>query len=152
MPRKPRLLIVDAELPFGIVQRVAAQTIPTGAITTLQHDTLKVDGGVSFDFTNFWFTVPLDGMYTINGFYQCVANGVGFRGVLFYVNGALAFSNHRTHINTPTGNNGELTALEYLFAGDTVQMRVLQNSGGNLNTAVLGQMSQFSIIGHMNQS
>lgn len=150
--RKNKFILVDANLPSGIVQRVAAQTIATGAITTLQCDTLKLNNGISYDFTNFWFIVPVTGVYSINGFYQCVANGVGFRGVLFYVNGVIAFSNNRTHINTPTGNNGECSAIEYLNVGDTVQMKVLQNSGGNLNTAVLGSMSQFSMVGYFNNS
>ena len=148
MPTNKRVPPILYSPQYGLVRRVAAQSIPNNAITVLQFDTVVQTNDISWDATNFWFVTPETGIYLLNGFYQTavpIANLT--RQVLFYINGALTYSrNPISNLNQVGGNVEDLTAIADLNAGDTVQMRVFQNSGAALNTAVVGKMSQFAVI------
>lgn len=144
MTKKLPPIIYDPQ--YGLVRRVAAQTLATGVLTIIAFDTVVLSNGLVYDAVNNWFVTPETGLYIINGFCSWVASGVGSRQVVFFVNGAVAYGrNPIPSINVAGGNNADLSALADLTAGDTVQMKALQSSGGNLNTAVIGKQPQFAM-------
>ncbi len=147
MSKKLPPLIYDP--PFGIVRNSGIQSIPNAVVTTLQFNTVIASNGIPYDIVNNWFTIPSSGLYGINAFYQAAANGVGVRSIFIYLNGNSIFSRAVAVSNINGGNNIEISVLDRLTAGDTLQIRVGQTSGAALNTALVGNMSDFSVIGHI---
>jgi len=92
-------------------------------------------------------TCQFDGIYVITGHVYWAANATGIRGLHIFLNGATNLCG-TTHINlNATGLNQSITTTYKLVVGDFVELRVYQNSGGNLNILSLAQDSpEFSMV------
>jgi hypothetical protein len=85
-------------------------------------------------------TVTLTGLYFLEGCVEYVNNTTGARGIQFRVNGTTALApslQNDTHITTETCRVHASTFTK-LDAGDYVEIRTRQISGGDLNTVPSG--------------
>lgn len=124
------------------VTRAGAQTISNATQTSLTFDTEKfdTDGYHSNVTNNTRLTIPagLGGTYLIGGSVSWIGNATGFRALWIEVNGDSA-RNICGDIYEPeaaTAINQVVTTLYQLAAGDYVELRVFQNSTGNLDDIV----------------
>lgn len=131
----------------------SAQTIANNTLTALTFTTNTTDvGSIHSTSTNTSrFTVPAsnvggDGWYLASAQVEFASNTTGIRLIDVYKNGTTRLAYHD---NLPcTGGNA--TALQVtwqgaLAAGDYIEFRVFQDSGGNLNT-VAGVAHTFGTI------
>ena len=72
-----------AALPGGRMVQTTCQSVPTGAFTDLDFDTLDYGPGVSFDDANDTLTVLTAGTYLITAYVEWAQNGTGDRTVAF---------------------------------------------------------------------
>jgi len=137
-------------IPQARVQKSAAQAIPTGvaAFTTLTWDTPVYDtAGLFNSATPEVLTAPIAGVYAIDAGVRWASNPLGTRFAGICLNGPalgvcgidnnIAVSQYATNddpgIGTMRLTQQEVSTQESLAAGDTVQVIVVQNSGGDLN-------------------
>jgi len=130
-------LFTNSGQPCYIVTRTASQTISTGSnvtITTLS--TVELNQG-NIGFLNGVFTVPSSGKYFIFYCIDWADNKTNTRNSNFLINNNTSLRRARVNIGgVATGNSGLYVAASdicVLSAGDTVQLSVMQNSGGNLS-------------------
>ncbi len=124
------------------VKRAGAQTFTTGVQTSLTFDTevFDTDGFHDNAVNPTRLTVPagMGGTYLIGGSISWVGNATGIRALFVELN-AGALLNICGVIQEPEAANAinqALATLYQLVAGDFVELRALQSSGGNLNDIV----------------
>lgn len=114
------------------VYRGAAQSIPTTSTTTAQLDTIHYDDLGEFDTSTFTYTSKGNRSLFINANASWAGNSANIRIVVIYKNGAeiarclqapIGSATHIINVSTFTKVN----------IGDTITMRVYQDTGGNLN-------------------
>lgn len=104
-------------------------------LTTTQLTTWTETSDGSGIFASDQFTVPTGGagIWHLEATVRFAANATGIRQAAFFVNGV---SDARTAVGVATAASGTnyMLSLDFdLSDGDVVTLRVLQNSGGNLN-------------------
>lgn len=121
------------------VTHSAAQTLSTGSWTSLNMDT---EGATEFDSdafhdtvtTNTRATVPTGkgGKYHVGGSVGFTGNATGTRDIGIWVNGSLYAL--QSLIADPGGEYLAIDTIVNLAAGDYVELRAVQTTGGNYNT------------------
>ena len=135
------------ELPLGQVVRITSLDVPNSNNWQDIGDWQDIGGGSSSEplgrkggmgFNSGVFTVPIRGIYTVNGRISFAANAAGTRQLGLKVNGAV--TQYMDVRDAVTGNNGtnKETALVLpthdllLEPGSTLQLVMFQNSGVTL--------------------
>lgn len=110
------------------------QTVGTASFATMVHNTSVYD--TDSIFSSNIYTVPTNGggVYIVQGAVTWVANATGHRNLVIRVNGSTRVQNSLVAIPGAFSTRCNVFADMKLSAGDTVDIRIWQNSGGNLNT------------------
>lgn len=127
------------------VYHSANQTIANNTVTTLQFNNETYDTAAFHDnvTNNSRLTIPYAGKYSISASIDFAQHVTGVRLVLFLINGATYIAGN-TGPPTTTPNSTVALETKYNFsAGDYVECRVYQDSGGNLN---VNRQSDYSPI------
>lgn len=135
--------------PEAVLKQATIQSIPNGALTSISLDASVNDsyGGHSNVTNNSRYTAVVTGWYWVSGVVGFASNGTGQRVADFAVNGAdLIYTQvwipAITGAPTAVSPKSELVLLN---AGDYVELRGYQTSGGALNTMVSGPQSSLSV-------
>jgi hypothetical protein len=133
------------------VYNSATQSIPDSAATALTFDTevFDTDGFHSTSVNTSRMTIPagLGGKYFLLGTYEPTANGTGRRDLMLRVNGATEIARLRGIGNASYAGFSQVSTIYDLAAGDYVEVTVLQDSGGALNsTALTGVTPAFLLM------
>lgn len=121
------------EQNYAAIRKQAAVIVCTHNVQMpIPWDTVESDNGIPFAASV--FTIPAAGHYDIEGAFNFVANATGYRQIRLLVNNATiaTFTINASTASIGTAVNFARTFL--LAAGDTVEMRLQQTSGANLNT------------------
>lgn len=139
--------------PMAVVYQSSAQSLANGSLTAVAMDTTVVDsyGGHSNSTNNSRYTAQVAGWYQLDGAYSISAiNTTGTRDGQWAKNGAALTA--PTGAGVLVGGSSAFSATVampglqiQLNAGDYVEMWLLQNSGGALNTNVATFTSYMSI-------
>jgi hypothetical protein len=132
------------QITWTKARKTAAQTTATGTAETLgQSGELygAFDGSGTNGDTAFWtesngvFTILVDGVYDLSCWVEWASNSTGYRLIGIALNGSTTLVG-----DTRNAVTGQVTRQSIspaggvaLTAGNTVELLVLQNSGGNLN-------------------
>lgn len=125
-----------AQQPAARVVLAATQSIPSGTTTTVSFDTEAADIGNMFDpAAPDRLTIPRAGTYVVSAGARFTSSDTGARVLFITVTGHSFAAGAATPAGAYGGEAARLTASGvYRFAaGDIVQLRVFQNSGGALN-------------------
>ena len=140
------LLVASATVGDGAnVSRSTAQAITTATLTKVSFDTEDRDDH------NFWegvanptrLTIPVTGWYIIQGEFTFASNTTGVRYVDFLWNNTTGIAG--SHALPVTGASIHVLSafgIRYFTAGDYVELRAYQTSGGNLDIT----LAQVAII------
>jgi hypothetical protein len=132
------------------VTKSSAQSTSNSAdsVLTFDTETFDVDGYHDNSTNNSRITIPSGktGYFLINGQVSWAANASGVRLMDIYKNGATRLARNED------GNNGgsynkvsQASTIVYLTAGDYVELRAFQESGGNLNVNSGDSQTYFAI-------
>lgn len=124
--------------PSCIARLDTAQSIPDAASTLVTFNAEEFDNGAMFAAPSTTITIQAAGVYLIDANIAFAINATGIRIMDILVNGTLRGGDSKPSIGsgTPTTLSAAVTRL--CAQGDTVQMRVFQNSGGSLNAEGAG--------------
>jgi hypothetical protein len=121
------------ERNYATVRRqAAAVSCPNSTQTDMPWDTIDSDNGIPFSAGV--FTIPVAGYYDVEAAFNFVANATGYRQIRVLINSA---TNATSSNNASTATAGTAVGFARTFilaAGDTVMVRVQQNSGAALST------------------
>jgi hypothetical protein len=119
----------------------SAQTISNNTVTKIEIDsTGEGDTYSALDLTtDYDFTAPADGWYSVMGQIHWASNSTGTRLTMIYKNGGELF---RTNYSVAADGISATSKVIKLSKGDTLDLRGYQSSGGNLN-AQAGQGRTF---------
>lgn len=118
--------------------RNANQTIATATITKVQLNTENFDPNNNFDnATNYEYVAPMAGYYQVNGevLWAVPAATANIASILVYVNGGLRLRGQAETLSTTAGQVKSIvvSGIIRVSEGDTVDLRVYQDSGGNVD-------------------
>lgn len=116
------------------VTKSADQAIPDSTITLVSFnaDEFDTDGIHDVATNNSRLIARISGKHLVGGMQQWAASAVGFRQLLFGVNGTLNFSNRVAP--APGGGTDQMASWPVsLSIGDYVEMSAQQTSGADLN-------------------
>lgn len=130
------------EASYAQVKRTSNQVIPTGTWTAISFDAEIVD-------TNgYWvvgsptrFSIRETGRYAVGGAVVYAVNATGTRHLAVFKNGVLASLGPLTNNTAPGGAQNPSLQVHgevELTAGDYVELRVFQDSGGDLSVLQSG--------------
>lgn len=126
----------------------AAQAIPSGALTRVQFDT---NVGSSADISaseagNQLFTLNRSGVWAIETVVK-LSTGTGFRAVQIN-NGAETeiYAEQTHHLSVGVTSTLSTGFTNYFNSGETIRVRLFQDSGGALNTSPGGQTIHISFL------
>lgn len=115
----------------------ATTSITNNTETAVSFDSEVFDVGALHDPSSnpSRFTVPTggDGLYVVIGQARWTGNGTGIRSARIYKNGTSLQAQNDAASGTTDFTRLEVAALINLVAGDYVELKVLQTSGGALN-------------------
>ena len=119
---------ITAVQPYIDVERSNSQAIPNSTATVVEFNNEVSD--VNGDFTTDTWTCPEDGTYAIHTNIKFGNNSTGFRGIQILDGGAIIHE-----IRTPANLFVyiEANTVFPFTADDTVQIKVRQTSGGDLD-------------------
>lgn len=132
--------------PLCVTRATVLQTLPTGAWTSLLFDFNEKDsdGGHSVITNTNRYTSQTIGWYDVVATAAFVVNPTGSRGARLLKNGASVpgRGNLVPSINVDT-LAVQVSGTVFLAVGDFLEAQAWQNSGGNLNTAVLSDLTSY---------
>lgn len=147
---------IDANLvPAAKIRKAAGtQAIVTATTTTVDYDSVSYDTwsgsaeGAMADITANTITAKIDGLYHVEAGVCFDSNVTGFRALGVALNGAITPFKLRHFITgllggvpTPVKVSGDIP----MVAGDVLTVRVIQNSGVNLNLDQSGATAEDAI-------
>jgi len=145
---KPRLIVLQADIPFSLARKAANQTIVTNTVTKVTLDTLirEEGGSVIFQTASNDFLISEDGIYYVSYGITWAAGIINSRACHIFLNGALYAADGETIANQTVATPGTFSTILLPFvAGDVVDMRVYQGSGANLALTATGTLPIFGI-------
>lgn len=131
------------------VKNSGAQTLTTATVTALTFDTetIDTDGIHSTSSNTSRLTPTTPGQYRIAGCVGFASNATGFRSVGIRLNGTTFLAVHSQPAVNGDVTNINVSTTYNLAVGDYIELTAYQNSGGNLDTVVLGDATPvFSMI------
>ncbi len=113
------------------VRRTSDQSIPNDTVTAVSWDTEDIDEANYFDSSSpTRFTIPEAGWYLVTYFVDFAWHDSGIRYLYINSNG----STSRAIQTLPVSNTrGTISLVDYYDAGDYIECKVYQSSGGALN-------------------
>lgn len=120
-------------------RNAASQNLATGSETNIVWANSTAADGITYNATGGVFTVPTTGKYSVSAGIAFAANTTGNRSLRLAINGTV-IRNVNVFPVSGAVTSASLSDTFKLVAGDTVQVRALQTSGGTL--AVGGVDSQ----------
>lgn len=127
---------------------IASFSVPNNSITTVTGWTEFIDPLNSFDTSTGIFTAPKTGDYFAQAIYASSGNATGIRNVYITKNGtATADGAVGSVVASAAAEVPAITSRVFrLNAGDTLRMRVFQNSGGSLSSSATAEATMFSVV------
>jgi uncharacterized protein YjbI with pentapeptide repeats len=123
-----------AVIPSARVRRTTSQSIPSGSFNAIQLTSETWDnGGLHSNVNNTRLTAPIDGVYLITANVFWAANTTGRRDLGIAVNGGFVAFDARPATSAVSEVPLAVTTTYLLEAGDFVEAKVEQTSGGALN-------------------
>lgn len=120
----------------------SGQSIPSGAATTLVYNVEKYDNNSNYDPSTGIYTVPADGVYSVNA--ACILTGSSGSGLsLFIYRNAVAVSRKVT--SDDSGSKSIESTIEAV-AGDEITIRLLQTSGASRTITTTEVYNHFDIF------
>lgn len=121
--------------PACLARRAAAQSIPTGVTTAVLLDTEHVDNTAGmFAPTSATITIGDPGVYSVSAGGIWAIAAAGDRVCMIYVNGSEIDGGGASAPGSAANLIRQSASQKVLLsAGDTVEMRVFQSSGGAVN-------------------
>lgn len=113
------------------------QSVPSSASydTTISWTTEEFDSAGMFDAgTPTVLTVQQAGVYLFSATGGFVANATNDRACALFKNGTEQLQSDQGRAPAVYFWGGNVVAVDEMAVGDTIQLKVAQNSGGNLNT------------------
>lgn len=129
---------------YARVTASAGLTIPTGVVTALAFDIIRVQEGLLHSTTtqNTRFTAPISGFYKIGASIQWPAALVGIRQLQIMLNGVTVIASRVDFAQAVAAIQDQIiTGAYYLNPGDYLEIVVYQNSGGPLVIPVTANYS-----------
>lgn len=131
-----------------VAARSAVQSVSNATYTAVSWDTTVVNS-VGASFSAGVYTVPVAGDYEVSAALEFAANGTGIREVVLYRNGVIQRVIARE--SAPSASTTAFVCGQFLMtglvAGDTLEIRAYQTSGGALNIASNG--TQYNYVNIM---
>lgn len=116
------------------VRQSAGQSIPNNAETALSWNTTDVDeGGITLS-GGTGLVAPVDGFYVASCTIRWASNSTGYRRLALYLGGAL-YGDHAGNAISGVTQPMNVAFVAWFAAGQAIEARVLQTSGGNLSIA-----------------
>ncbi|MBL8019723.1 MAG: hypothetical protein JNM27_08675 [Leptospirales bacterium] len=140
------LLSHSESYPAAFVYNNTVTPLANGASVFVTYNTVSYDTGNFFNTAaSDRLTIPMDGVYFVQGWLAYQPNASGSRKILLYANtdAAGATGSLIATVVSPASSAGEESVLEaqtvYRFVrGDYIKLRAYQSSGGSLNLTVSG--------------
>lgn len=127
----------------GVVLNAAAN-ITTGSTPLITWDVKDFDTGTQITVPSTTITVAEAGFYQLAAYMGWSSNATGYRLIQIEVNGTSVASMSAPAISG-IGNANSCAIAKLLAAGDTIALRVLQNSG--ITLTITGRMSVARVSG-----
>ena len=121
------------EMPGAKISHTSLMTLASNFSTSVTFDTEEYDNLAFFPGSGSTLTIPVSGLYFIKGDVNYVLNATGTRAVFIDKNNSL-FINGIAPGSASNFTPVNVIAVERLAQGDTLTMRTVQSSGGNLST------------------
>jgi hypothetical protein len=131
-------------LADAILKETAAQSIPNNTVTAVTFSIEELDPSAGHSGSGNTWTAPRDGYYLITVSGAVVANAAGRCELRIRISGVDIAQAAQPNSTASAPHMGLTTGVQ-LFAGDTVAMVLLQNSGGALNTSTANGNPRMSI-------
>lgn len=120
--------------PLLLAEQVLSQSIANSTFVTVSFSNTVYDNYGAFSGTN-TYTVPLAGTYRVGASVHWTGNATPARAIQVLRNGSsAAFTNTNDNCSTSITTSSLITSLIQCNVGDTLVIRVDQNSGGALST------------------
>lgn len=125
---------ISSQNPFiRVALKDSAQTITTATKTTVLYDTVQENqGGMTYDSTTGFVTVPTAGIYTVTVTSSFATNATGQRHLYLYDGSGLETTTVMEAVSSGSSIPSH-NSLYKLSAGDTLYSQVQQTSGGDLD-------------------
>lgn len=122
-----------------IVTRAAAQTIPDNTLTTMSWDSETQDYNLAFDGSDTKLIPLMYGSIMVSATVQFASNATGYRGVQIWKNGTTKVATARDAAEASGVTVLTASGITTLGApGDYFEVKVFQDSGGNLDVEKTG--------------
>lgn len=121
--------------PLCHIYAGATQSTATGALTTAQLNTVKLDTDSMADVAAFRIVIKTPGIYTVMAQAAWASNATGYRFMTVFKSGGssgLATETFQAANGTPS--RGNISVVERFNVNDYITLSVAQTSGGALNT------------------
>lgn len=134
--RDPILFLLNP--PLLQVSQSSAQSIANVTPTVLQLQNLIADTYGGWNASTWTYTIPIAGWYDLDMVAHFAANATGVRYVQLTQNGTASTIAISQVPGNAAATSADVSIPIQFAAGDTVQMRVNQTSGGALSTQASG--------------
>ena len=125
------------DYPHARIYMSAAQSIPDATSTTLSFDTVRSNVGAMWVVGSpTVFTIPVAGRYAVGGWASWASNATGNRNLWIRLNAGGTFLARDLRAATTSLTDQTLSTEWDFAAGDTVDIRGYQDSGGPLDATV----------------
>jgi hypothetical protein len=145
------LTLAGAEYLGAKVHQSRGETFTSGVAASINFDQVLFDRhrGIPHwtDIQPTRLTCQQDGLYMAVGSLYWDSNATGHRTVNIRVNGTTIVASATTSgVNLNSANRLSASATLELEVGDYIELRGIQNSGGNLDTGVLGEIPSMTLV------
>lgn len=136
----------DGRTAAAVVQRSGTQSIANASSTVVVFNSLVYDTHGALNTSSGVFTAPVAGYYRVSSKIEFAANATGDRETSLFKNGSrYAYLGYNSNSSASgTANVGGSIDVQ-LAAGDTLDIRVRQTSGGALNVGNTATANYFSV-------
>jgi len=138
----------DGRIITAKVNRATVQSIPDTTQTTVLFTTTQHDSTSSYNSSTGLWTCPKSGWYRVSASVGFAANATNGRECYFAVDGTSVDA--CGYIFGPSGTGSAVlggSSNFYLRAGQTLSVKVSQNSGGALNLTANGSLNYLTVEG-----
>ena len=117
-----------------LLRQQTGAVIPNNVETKLAWSTVERNDGFDFLAGGDTVVIPFDGIYVVSACVRYATNATGHRRISLYLNSTL-YADQATPAISSTQTPVSASFQMEMFAGNTIDCRVTQSSGGNLGIA-----------------
>lgn len=128
----------DTRVVSLLLKKSNAQTIPDNAYTQIEYNVTTKDSHGIWNGGTYQAAIPVSGVYLFSAVTEVDGSATGGRQNAIYVNGVHAGTMGHEPGTAATTDIIEGSIMLDLKAGDLVDLRFIQNSGGNLDVGTFG--------------